>query len=87
MAKKKAQKPREMTRRQLSHHARVQRRQRIVMYSGIGIIVIVIALVAVGLIQGVILPRNATVLKINDRSFNLDYFTKFLEQMAANSPD
>ena len=57
------------------------------MYSGIGIIVIVIALVAVGMIQGVVLPRNATVLKINDRSFNLDYFTKFLEQMAANSPD
>ncbi len=85
MAKKKpASKPREMTRRQLSHHARARRRQRFVLFGGISVVVIVIVLVVMGILNGLVFPMNATVLQVNDRSFDLHYFIDALDQAASN---
>jgi cell division protein FtsL len=75
-----------MTRRQLSHHARAVRRQRIVLFGGIGVVVVVIALVVVGILSGLVFPMNATVLQINDQTFDLHYFIQALEQAASNDP-
>ena len=75
-----------MTRRQLSHHARTQRRQRITLFSGIAVVVIVVGLVVMGILRGIVLPMNATVLKVNDRSFDLHYYIDALEQAASNNP-
>jgi parvulin-like peptidyl-prolyl isomerase len=85
--KKPASKPRELTRRQRSSHARARRRQRFVLFGGIGVIVIIVVLVLVGVLRGLVLPMNATVLKINDREFDLHYYIAALEQLASSYPD
>ena len=76
-----------MTRRQLSHHARAKRRQRITLFAGIGVVVVVVVLVVVGLLNGLVFPMNATVLQVNERTFNLHYYIDALEQAATNNPN
>lgn len=88
MAKKKQEpKPRVMTHRQLSSHKRAQRRQRIVLISGVSIIAAALIIVLVGLFIGEIIPMNASVLEVNGKSFDLRYYIDALELAASNNPD
>lgn len=64
---------REMTHRQLSQHQKVQRRQRIIFFGGIGIIVAVILIVAGGWFAGEYLPLHATILQVYDKTFNTQF--------------
>lgn len=74
MAKKKHKSPaapRKMTKRQLSSYQKQRRRQRLVLWGGVGFIVIALLVVGLGWFLGVYQPQHATVLKVNDK--NLDY--------------
>jgi hypothetical protein len=76
LAKKKnvVKAPREMTHRQLSHHKRAQRRQRIILFSGIAVVVAVVALIISGWILGEYRPLHRTVLKVYDTDISMaDY--------------
>lgn len=76
MSKKKNIKkaPREMSHRQLSHHKRAQRRQRIFFFGGIAIIVAVIGIILGGWLAGEYLPLNKTVIEVFEAKFDTAYF-------------
>jgi parvulin-like peptidyl-prolyl isomerase len=72
--KKKVEKSkRQFTRRQLSNIKRQKRRQRLILYGGIFIIIAVITVVVVGLYMGEIRPYQQTALKVYDREFSARY--------------
>ena len=66
--------PYEMTHRQLSRHQKQQRRQRIIFFAGIGIIVIVALIVAGGWFFGEYSPLHATILEVYDTKFSNQFF-------------
>jgi len=82
--KKKVEKPRqELTKRQLSHWKKHQRRQRIIV--GLGILVIAAVLVVIG--AGVyfgwyvpdVKPLGETVIRVNDTEFDMAYYVDTLK--------
>jgi parvulin-like peptidyl-prolyl isomerase len=78
--KKKIEKaPREMTHRQLSHHKKAQRRQRIILFSGISIIVAVVLIILGGWFAGEYLPLHKTIIQVYDTKFNTAYFIDMLK--------
>lgn len=77
--KKKEEKPREYTRRQLSHFQKQKRRQRIVFISGIVIIAAVVLIVFSGWLNGEYLPLHKTAIKIYDTKINTAYFIDTLK--------
>ena len=82
MAKKKQQKPkRDVTKRQLSRWQQQKKRQRLIF--GLGILIIVAALVTVG--AGWYIteyqPLHTTVVTVNDASFNMKYYINTLVAM------
>ena len=81
MAKKKnvEKAPREMTHRQLSHHKKAQRRQRIILFSGISIIVAVILIILGGWFAGEYLPLHKTIFQVYDAKFNTAYLIDTLK--------
>lgn len=80
MAKKKQEeKPRVMTRRAMSSHKKAQRRQRFIMFGGIGVLAAVVIIVIIGLVVGEIMPMKATVLEVNDAEFDLSFYQDTLE--------
>ena len=76
MAKKKnvEKTPRQYTKRQISHIKRQKRRQNLIFYGGISIIVMVILIVLVGLYIGEIRPYRQPALRIYDREFSVRYY-------------
>jgi hypothetical protein len=85
--KKKTEKPREYTRRQLSHFQRQKRRQRIIFISGISIIVAIILIVLVGWFINEYRPLHRTVIKVGESEFNTAYYINMLENYARANPD
>jgi len=77
--KKKAAKPREYTRRQLSHFQKQKRRERIIFISGIAIIAAIVLIVLVGWFNGEYRPLHKTVIKVYDTKINTAYFIDTLE--------
>ena len=87
MAKKKQQKPkREVTKRQLSQWQRQKRRQRFIL--GLGILIIVAALVTVGAGWYITQyqPMHETVITVNDTSFNMKYYINMLKLYGQGQP-
>jgi len=84
--KKKIEKPKEYTRRQLSHFQRQKRRQRIILLSGIGIIAAVILIILIGWFIGEYRPMHRTVIKINETEFKASYYIELLKMVGAGSP-
>jgi hypothetical protein len=66
--------PREMTHRQLSHHKRALRRQRIFLFGGIAVIVAVVGIIFGGWLAGEYLPMNAIVLEVFETKFNTAFY-------------
>jgi hypothetical protein len=64
----------EMTKRQLSHHRRAQRRQRFIFLGGIGVIAAVIIIIFTGWLTGEYLPTHKTIVQVNDVKFSTGYF-------------
>ncbi len=91
MAKKKAEKPRrEVTKRQLSRWQRQKRRQRIILGSGILIIIAVLAVVGVGIYSRWYIPEykplHETVIEVNDTQFDMNYYIKMLKYYGRDMP-
>ena len=81
MAKKQVEKPkREFTKRQLSRWQQQKRRQRIILGSGVLIIVAVLAVIGVGVYFGWYAdeykPLHETVIEVNGTEFDMDYYIK-----------
>lgn len=75
MAKKKTEKPqRQLTRRQLSQYQKQQRRQRFIFIGGITIIAVIVILVFTGWLAGEFLPMHATVIKVGENEYNMQYY-------------
>lgn len=84
--KKKEEKPREYTRRQLSHFQKQKRRQRIIYISGISVIAAIILIVLVGWFLGEYRPMHRTIVKINDAEFNTGYYIDLLKIYGMSNP-
>ena len=68
MAKKIEKQPREYTKRQLSHAKKAERRQKIYIFSGIGVIVAVVVLAISGWLFGEFIPMNKTIASIDNET-------------------
>ncbi|MDH5696386.1 MAG: peptidylprolyl isomerase [Dehalococcoidia bacterium] len=84
MAKKKVEKPkREVTKRQLSRWQQQKKRQRIILGSGIAVIVIVLGIVGAGVYNKWYIaeykPLHETVIEVNETKFDMDYYVKMLK--------
>ena len=87
MAKKKrAEKPKEYTRRQLSHFQRQKRRQRLIFFSGISVIVAIVLIILVGWFVNDYRPLHRTVIKVGESEFNTAFYIDMLENYARANP-
>ncbi len=83
--KKKVEKPKEYTRRQLSHFKKTRRRQRIIFISGVSIITIIVLLIAGGWFMTEFIPLHQTMLRVNGVEFNVGYYIDFMKAMRQNN--
>ena len=84
MAKKKTEKPkRELTKRQLSRWQQRKKRQRIILGSGILVIVAVLSVIGAGFYNRWYVPEykplRETVIEVNDTKFDMDYYIRMLK--------
>lgn len=85
MAKKKTEKPqRHWTRRQLSQYQKQQRRQRFIFIGGITVIAIVVLLIFAGWLAGEYLPMHATVIKVGENEYDMQYYVDTIEFYVKN---
>ena len=82
--KKKTEKPkRELTKRQLSRWQQRKKRQRIILGSGILVIVAVLSVIGAGFYNRWYIPEykplHQAVIKVNDTKFDMDYYIKMLK--------
>ena len=85
--KKREEKPREYTRRQLSHFQKAQRRQRIIFISGTSIIVAIVLIVMLGWFFTEYRPLHRTVIKVADSEFNTSFYIDTLVSSAQANTD
>ncbi len=87
MTKKKGEKPkREVTKRQLSRWQREKKRQRIILGSGIFIVVAILGIVGAGWYINQYRPLHQTVIRVNDTRFDMDYYVKMLKYYGRGQP-
>lgn len=80
MAKKKREKPqRILTPHQISRWEQQKKRQRLILMTGIFVIVAAFAIVIVGWYLGQYKPLRETVIKVNDTEFTMDYYVEMLK--------
>ena len=80
MSKKKPEKPQHiMTPRQISRWQKQKKRQRIILASGIFVIVLALAFVGAGWYFGQHRPMQETVIKVNGTEFSMDYYVEMLK--------
>lgn len=84
--KKKADKPRELTRRQLSQWQRQRRRQRTVTIGGIAIIAAIIVIVLLGWFLGEYRPLHQVVIRVNDTEYDMAYYIDALSLSGRGQP-
>jgi len=85
--KKREEKPKEYTRRQLSHFQKAQRRQRIIFISGISIIVAIVLIVMLGWYFTEYRPLHRTVVRVADSEFNTSFYIDTLVFYGQQNPD
>jgi len=80
LAKKKREKPqRILTPHQVSRWEQQKKRQRLILMTGIFVIVSAFAIVIVGWYLGQYKPLHETVIKVNDTEFTMDYYVEMLK--------
>ncbi|MFC2002862.1 peptidylprolyl isomerase [Chloroflexota bacterium] len=80
MAKKKRGKaPREVTKHQVSRWQQERKRQRLIRSLGIFIIAAVLCVIGFGWYTTFYRPLNETVIRVNDASFNMNYYINMLK--------
>jgi parvulin-like peptidyl-prolyl isomerase len=70
-----------MTKRQLSHWQKESRLQRLVMISGVVLIVAVLAVMGTGVYLNKFRPYQATAIKVDGKSYDVDYYIDTLALM------
>jgi len=84
---KKIEKPkREVTKRQLSHWQQQKKRQRITLGIGIFIIIAVLGIVGIGWYIKLYQPLHQTVIRVNDTTFDMNYYIKMLKYYGEGQP-
>jgi parvulin-like peptidyl-prolyl isomerase len=83
--KDRDEKPREYTRRQLSHFKKQKRRQRIIFIGGIAVIIAIVLIVSLGWYLTDYHPMHQTVVRVGDTKFDTAYYIDVLEQYAKNN--
>jgi parvulin-like peptidyl-prolyl isomerase len=78
LPKKIERQQREPTKRQLSHWQKENRRQKIIMLSGIIVIVAVLALVGSGWYMNLYKPLHTTAVKVNNTEYDTNYYIDML---------
>ncbi len=87
MAKKrKEEKPKEITRRQLSHAKKQSRRQKIILFSGIAVLAVAIVLPLVGWFTAEYIPLHRTVLQVGNEKFNMADYIDTMKVIRQNNP-
>lgn len=87
MTKKGAEKPkRDITRRQQSRWQQEARRHRIILFSGIAIVIGVILTVSIGWFLTEYRPMRETVITVNDTKYDLGYYTNALKLYGKGQP-
>jgi len=87
LARKSKEKPRrEVTKRQLARWQKQRRRQHILFGVGIFIIAAVLSIVGAGWYTSQYRPLHQTVIKVNNISFNMDYYVKALKFYGEGQP-
>jgi parvulin-like peptidyl-prolyl isomerase len=84
--KKRAEKPREMTRRHLAQWQREKRKQRIILGGGIFIVAAIILIVLAGWYASEYRPLHQTAIKVNETKFNMGYYVDMLSFSVAGQP-
>ncbi len=84
MAKRKEEKPKEYTRRQLSHAKKEKLRQRIILITAIVIVAAIILIPVIGWIVTEYYPMHQTVLKVNDVKYNMRDMIDYMKIGRAN---
>ena len=88
--KKQVKKPREISKRQLSRWQKQRRRERLIRFTGISIIIAVVCVIAAGIYITQFKPLYETVIKVNNAKFNMQYFINtynfFLDQQPGMQP-
>jgi len=80
LAKKKREKPQHiLTPHQISRWEQQKKRQRLILMTGIFVIVSAFAIVIVGWYLGQYKPLRETVIKVNDTEFTMDYYVEMLK--------
>ena len=72
-----------MTHRQLTHHQKQNRIQRIVFIAGIVVIVAIVAVICTGFYVAKYKPMHQTVLKIGDTEYDMDYMITAMSSVIA----
>jgi len=72
--RKTESKPREYTKRQLSHYKKQQRRQRLFFFGGIAIVVAIIGIILGGWLVGEYIPMHKTVIEVFDKKYDTAYY-------------
>jgi len=83
---KQVKKPREMSKRQLSRWQKQARRERIIRYTGISILIAVICVVAAGIFITQFKPLFDTAIRVNDTKFNTQYYINMLKHFTTIKP-
>jgi parvulin-like peptidyl-prolyl isomerase len=84
--KKRVEKPKEYTRRQLSHFQRQKRRQRFIFVSGISVIVAIVLIILVGWFVNDYRPLHRTVIKVGESEFNTAFYIDMLKNYVKANP-
>jgi len=85
--KNREEKPKEYTRRQLSHFQKAQRRQRVIFISGISIIAAIVLIVMLGWFFSEYRPLHRTVIRVADSEFNTSFYIDTLVFYGQQNPD
>ena len=84
--KKKEERPREYTRRQLSHFQKQKRRQRIIFITGITVIAAILLIVLLGWYLNEYRPLHQTLIRVGEREFNMAYYVDTLKIYETANP-
>jgi len=84
---KKVEIKRAPTKRELSRWQRHQRLQRIITIIGASFIAVILGFIGYGYYAGSIRPFTQPVLKVNDRTFSMDYYVKALKLYSLGSDE
>ncbi|MBU2608231.1 MAG: peptidylprolyl isomerase [Chloroflexi bacterium] len=88
--KKQQKKPREISKRQLSRWQKQRKRERLIRFTGISIIIAVVCVIVAGIYITQFKPLYETVIKVNNAKFSMQYFINtynyFLEQQPGTQP-